>query len=180
MNIIEQNESVIKELADKIANKTKYPEVKILYSDAYSFIKDYMKASLLLKQHYAGTTSQEAQQLLGNIFTKIVYLNQKGLVSDKDVTKDNFDVALRDKIWVTLSLIREYALQSPRYNPIWKPYAYVQEAPTPQPSQSDSIPTIEPVQPSRSDSIPTIQPAQTADNKWLWAIGAGALLLLMI
>lgn len=167
MTIIEQSESVIKELANIIANKTKYPEVSVSYSQAYTTIKDYMSTSLLLKSHYTGTTSAEAQQTLGNVFTKVIYLKQKGLVSEKDVNATNFDVALRDRIWVILSLIRENALANNRYAIVWKPYVYATESTAPEtPSYTDRRTPTEPA------------PVQTGID-WLWIAGGIGLLLLL-
>lgn len=165
MNFIEQHKNVINELADKIAHKTKYPEVTITYSEARNFIEDYIQTSLLIKTHYTGTTSAEAQQFLGNIFTQAIYLKEKGLLRLSDV-KDK-DIALRDKIWITISLIREYALQDNRFIPIWKPYMYIQEQVQPSPSRSESVPSNEPLLPTGLDNS-------------LWWLAGGALLLMLL
>jgi hypothetical protein len=172
MNFIEQHKNVINELADKIARKTKYPEVTITYSEAISFIRNYVQTSILLKTHYTGTTSAEAQQFLGNVFTQAIYLKEKGLLKLSDI-KDK-DIMLRDKIWITISLIREHALQDNRFIPIWKPYLYVQEQAKPSQEQSQPLP-------SRSEGVPSNKPllAIGLDNS-LWWLAGGALLLMLL
>jgi hypothetical protein len=112
---------LINELATKIYSNTAYPATKFnSITEIADFISSYMVVSDKLSRDansnlfYKGA-EDERNKFLGNPFIAGVYnMTYNGKP----------DYNLRDRIWVTISLIWSFAQKDARYLPIHQPYKF--------------------------------------------------------
>lgn len=119
------------QLADLIYNQKKYPAVTFP-SKSYvrKIITSYLIAAMILSEnkkrnmYYTGTTESERKSFYGNLYIRITYMYFMGYKTESEAAAGTKDVNLRDRIWITLSMVRSAALKNKAYNKFWKPYSY--------------------------------------------------------
>lgn len=181
--------SNVNQLAKLIFNNNKYPAVKLpSIGFVESIIENYMRESVKLSQktgtlkYYSGVTEAEKKEKLGNIFFKITYMAQKGIADETQLANamTNFDVNLRDQIWIIISQIMQYAQQYPEYVSIWKPSAEVKTVTIPSTSapvyDDTSVIDKQNISPVTYDVNMSERPIKKYG--FFVAIGLGALLLM--
>lgn len=125
---------------------TKFPEVRMLQSDAAQILNAYLDFSSNIGQPFTTLNRAENQKPFQDNFIKGMYIIIKNFPDENAFKNSRFDLALRDKIWVGLEPIKK--ILSTNYPILYTPFNIPSDYQVVQQAQQIQQPT--PIIPSPS------------------------------